>query len=131
MTNEAILKTINDSPNWNENPKKSYMIDIDGTICSLELYKTKTGKIDNDEKLAKPFYGRIAHFNKLYDEGNEIHYWTARGTSTKEYEKKLTLTKKQLADWGVKYTTLKVGKPAYDVWIDDKAWNVNNYFGDR
>ena len=131
MTNEEILKTIDDSPNWNENPKKSYIIDIDGTICSLELYKRKDGTIDNDENLAKPFYGRIAHFNKLYDEGNEIHYWTARGTSTKEYEKKLTLTKKQLADWGVKYTTLKVGKPAYDVWIDDKAGNVNNYFGDR
>ena len=110
---------------------KTYVIDIDGTICSLELYKRKDGTIDNDENLAKPFYGRIAHFNKLYDEGNEIHYWTARGTSTKEYEKKITLTKKQLADWGVKYTTLKVGKPAYDVWIDDKAWNVNNYFGDR
>ena len=126
MTNEEILKTIDDSPNWNENPKKSYIIDIDGTICSLELYKRKDGTIDNDENLAKPVYGRIAHFNKLYDEGNEIHYWTARGTSTKEYEKKLTLTKKQLADWGVKYTTLKVGKPAYVVWIDDKAWNVNN-----
>jgi hypothetical protein len=131
MTNKEILKTINDSPNWNENPKKSYIIDIDGTICSLALYKTKEGKIDNDEELAKPFYGRIAHFNKLYDEGNEIHYWTARGTSTNNYKKKMALTKKQLTDWGVKYTTLKVGKPAYDVWIDDKAWNVNNYFGDR
>ena len=131
MANKEIMNIISDSPNWNENPAKSYMIDIDGTICSLELYKTKEGKIDNDEKAAKPFYGRIAHFNKLHDEGNEIHYWTARGTSTKNYKEKEALTKKQLDDWGVKYTSLKVGKPAYDVWIDDKAWNVNDYFGGR
>ena len=131
MKSKDIHKHIDDSPNWNDNPKKSYIIDIDGTICSLELYKTKEGKIDNDETLAKPFYGRISHFNKLYEEGNEIHYWTARGTSTENFEEKLKLTKKQLKAWGVKYTTLKVGKPAYDVWIDDKAWNVNNYFGER
>ena len=54
MTNEEIHKTMSDSPNWNDNPKKSYIIDIDGTICSLALYKTKEGKIDNDEKAAKP-----------------------------------------------------------------------------
>ena len=64
MKSKDIHKHIDDSPNWNDNPKKSYIIDIDGTICSLELYKTKEGKIDNDETLAKPFYGRISHFNK-------------------------------------------------------------------
>ena len=97
-------------------------VDIDNTILKTE---------GTDYSKCEPMLDRIEAINNLYDQGHEIVYWTARGTSTKEYEKKLTLTKKQLADWGVKYTTLKVGKPAYDVWIDDKAWNVNNYFGDR
>tara|TARA_Y100000004_G_scaffold138918_1_gene157618 strand:+ start:301 stop:720 length:420 start_codon:yes stop_codon:yes gene_type:complete len=109
---------------------KSYMIDIDGTICSLELFMTEDGKVDNDETKALPYKERINHFNDLYDEGNEIHYWTARGTSTGSYEEKLKLTENQLIDWGVKYTSVKVGKPHYDVWIDDKAQNVDAYFND-
>ena len=69
---------------------------------------------------------RIEYFNGLYDAGNEIHYWTARGSNSgKEW---LELTLKQLNDWGVKYTTAKTGKPAYDIWIDDKAFNVDRYF---
>jgi hypothetical protein len=36
----------------------------------------------------------------------------------------------QLAQWGVKYTTAATGKPAYDIWIDDKAINVETYFED-
>jgi hypothetical protein len=62
----------------------------------------------------------------LYDAGNEIHYWTARGgVSGKEWT---DFTIKQLNDWGVKYTSVSTGKPVYDVWIDDKAFNVGTYF---
>jgi hypothetical protein len=110
---------------------RKFMVDIDGTICSLALYETKDGTFDNDEKKAVPYKDRIAYFNNLFDEGNEIHYWTARGNSAEtfeEYAEKFKLTLKQLEDWGVKYTSFELKKPDYDVWIDDKAHNVNDYF---
>ena len=96
-----------------------YIIDIDGTICT---------STNGDYQSAEPFLERIAHFNKLFDEGNEVHYWTARGSNTGiDWT---TLTKQQLANWQVKNTSIKLGKPAYDVWIDDKAINAETYFED-
>jgi len=94
-----------------------YIVDIDGTICT-----TTNGDYAN----AEPYLSRITHFNMLYDAGNEIHYWTARGANSGKNWDDLTLM--QLNDWGVKYTTYKSGKPAYDIWIDDKAFNVGTYF---
>ena len=97
-----------------------YMVDIDGTICSTT--------VNGNYEYAEPFLNRIDHFNTLYDEGNEIHYWTARGGTTgKDWSE---LTKKQIAKWGVKYTSLSFNKPSYDIWIDDKAHNVEAYFND-
>jgi len=95
-----------------------FIVDIDGTIC--------TGTEQRVYENAKPIVERIEYFNKLYDEGNEIHYWTARGSGSGINWDELTL--KQLNDWGAKYTTAKTGKPSYDIWIDDKAFNVDNYF---
>lgn len=94
-----------------------YIIDIDGTICTVT---------NGDYPNAEPYISRISHFNMLYDAGNEIHYWTARGANTGRDWEELTI--KQLNDWGVKYTTANTGKPAYDIWIDDKAFNVGTYF---
>jgi len=94
-----------------------YMVDIDGTIC-----------YNNNSKyeISEPDLDRIAHFNKLYDEGNEIHYWTARGANSgKDWQ---DFTVKQLGEWGVKYTSIRFGKPHYDIWIDDKAQNDKDYF---
>lgn len=107
---------------------KTFMVDIDGTICSLELYITKDGRIDNDETRAVPHTDRIEYFNDLYDKGHTINYYTARGSSTGNYHAKYELTKNQLDKWGVKYSSVKVGKPHYDVWIDDKAHNVDEFF---
>lgn len=98
--------------------KMKYIVDIDGTIFNTE---------GNDYENSTPILERIAKINRLFDEGNEIHYWTARGsTSGKDY---LPLTIKQLNKWGCKYTTANVGKPVYDIWIDDKAFNDEFYFG--
>jgi len=94
-----------------------YIVDIDGTICT-----TTNGDYSN----AEPYLLRIEHFNMLYDAGNEIHYWTARGSISGKNWDELTLI--QLNDWGVKYSSVKTGKPAYDIWIDDKAFNVGTYF---
>jgi len=85
-------------------------VDIDGTICTI------TGGIYTD---AKPMMKRIRKINKLYAKGNTIIYWTARGTATQIDW--LELTKNQLDRWGCKYHELRMGKPEYDLWIDDKS----------
>ena len=68
------------------------------------------------------YWNNIDKINKLYDEGNTIVYWTARGSRTKInwYD----LTKKQLDEWGVKYHELFVDKPYYDLFIDDKTLRI-------
>ncbi len=89
-------------------------VDIDGTIC-----KTK----GNNYKDAVPIPENIAKINKLYDEGHEIVYWTARGNSSKQDH--YQLTKMQLCKWGCYYTVLIVGsKPSYDLLIDDRAKRI-------
>ncbi len=92
-------------------------IDIDETICS----KSK----ELDYETAKPWYDRINDINKLFDEGHTIVFWTARGTKTGIDWR--MLTEKQLSEWGVKYHQLLMGKPAYDVFIDDKNYNSNQW----
>ena len=100
-----------------------YIIDIDGTICKEVL--NDDGSKDYSKQI--PQYDRIQKINKLYDEGNEIKYWTARGAvSGLDWGE---LTKNQLKDWGCKYHKLSVGdKPHYDLWIDDKAINSEEFF---
>ena len=34
----------------------------------------------------------------------------------------LQITREQQQEWGCQYTSANVGKPAYDILIDDKAW---------
>jgi hypothetical protein len=62
----------------------------------------------------------------LYDEGHTIIYWTARGATTGLDWSELTKT--QLDFWGCKYHELRMGKPMYDVWVDDKAINDKAFF---
>ena len=95
--------------------KLNIFVDIDETIC---YYKDK-----RDYNLALPIATYISKINELYDEGNIITYWTARGTVTKIdwYE----VTEKQLKKWGCKYHHLSVGKkPAYDLLICDKTKRI-------
>lgn len=94
-------------------------VDIDGTICSQE----------EDYSNAKPYRERIQKINKLYDDGNEIIYWTARGTVTGRRWFEVTIS--QLNEWGVKYHELRMGKPFYDIFIDDKNINSEKYFSDE
>lgn len=95
--------------------KLVYYIDIDNTICTA---------VENAEySKATPFEGRIEEYNKLYEDGHTVVYWTARGTTT-GIDWYVT-TKEQLDSWGVKYHDLKLGKPYYDVFIDDKSINPN------
>ena len=71
---------------------KKYVFDIDGTICNNTY-----GKYE----LAKPYTSRIKFINQLFEKGNKIKYFTARGSTTNIDWR--NLTEKQLFDWGAKY----------------------------
>jgi hypothetical protein len=71
---------------------------------------------------AKPIQKAIDKVNELFNAGHYIVFWTARGTQSGIDWKELTTS--QLDSWGVKYHELRFGKPAYDVFIDDK--NINS-----
>ena len=95
-------------------------VDIDDTIC----YRENKSKLDYSE--SKPYPNRIEKVNQLYNDGNTIVYWTARGTVTQKNWFQLTL--KQLNDWGCNFHELRMGKPAYDLFIDDKNINSEDFF---
>lgn len=93
-------------------------VDIDDTICYYDVSRVYTE--------AKPYIARINKINKLFDEGNVVVYWTARGSTTGiDWTE---ITRSQLESWGAKFTSLLMGKPHYDVYIDDKSINSENYF---
>ena len=69
-----------------------------------------------DQKVA------IEKINKLYDEGNTIVYWTARGS--RKQINWYDLTYSQLNEWGAKFHELRVDKPYYDLFIDDKTLRI-------
>lgn len=96
---------------------KTYIVDIDNTICHTE---------NSQYSLSRPFMDRIAKINELYNQGNRIIYWTARGgNSGIDWSE---FTKTQLDSWGCCYHELRLGKPVYDIWVDDKAINSEEYF---
>ena len=96
---------------------KIFSFDIDGTLCE--------NTFGNYQK-AIPIKDRIEIVNELYESGNTINLFTARGTTTGINWTEVT--KNQLKDWGVKYHSLKLGKPEADIYIDDKALNADYFF---
>ena len=87
-----------------------YRVDIDGTLCNKTF-----GKYED----ATPIVRHIHKINKLYDEGNKIILWTARGVlKGKDWRE---FTKRQVEEWGVKYHEILFDKPHFDVLFDDKA----------
>jgi hypothetical protein len=111
--------TVNDS-----DKKQVIYVDIDETICHHDKTAEKL-----DYTKAIPYYDRIKKINNLFDNGHQIFYWTARGTVTKIDW--LQVTTKQLTDWKCKYHGLKMGKPFYDLFIDDKNINSEMYFSEN
>ena len=92
-------------------------VDIDETICITPESR--------DYSEAVPIFDNISKINKLYEE-NTIIYWTARGTMSGIDWREIT--EKQFETWGVKYHDLRFGKPAYDLFIDDKNVNSLDFF---
>ncbi len=96
-------------------------VDIDGTICVPNCTPP-----DWDYSNATPLLGNIAKINALYKKGHRIVYWTARGSvSGRDWT---GVTSKQLVQWGALHHEIRLGKPAYDVFIDDK--NLSNVWLD-
>jgi histidinol phosphatase-like enzyme len=90
-------------------------VDIDKTICT-----DSNGKYDQ----AQPIPSLIEKINRLFDQGHLIVYWSSRGQITKiDWT---DITKKQLLEWGVKYHTLRLDKPYYDLIIDDKLCRIED-----
>jgi|TARA_R110000744_G_scaffold26256_4_gene64741 hypothetical protein len=96
-------------------------VDIDGTIC-------ETAEKGLDYSKSYPIKERISKINDLYASGNTIIYWTARGTVTGVDWRDVTL--KQFEEWGVNYHSLVMGKPHFDLFIDDKNINSEEFFKD-
>jgi len=90
-------------------------VDIDETICFYKGKRHYPEAIPNKENIAK--------INKLFEQGHEIIYWTARGGTTGidwSY-----VTKNQLLEWGCRYHKLKMNdKPHYDLLICDKTKRI-------
>ena len=93
-----------------------YCFDLDETICATPSSR----KYDD----AVPYIRVIQKINELYNQGNEITIFTARGsTSGIDYRELITT---QLSDWGVKFHKLiDKGKPSYDLFVDDKAMGAS------
>lgn len=94
-----------------------YFVDIDKTICD-------TPETWDNYQACKPIYENIEKINKLWKDGHTIVYWTARGAKHNHASLWFDLTKNQLDSWGCLYSELRMGKPLYDIIIDDKAMRI-------
>lgn len=93
---------------------KRFVFDIDGVIAKLEP--------GLDYAKSEPNEAMIKAINQLYNMGNEIIIFTARGYVTgKDWEQ---VTKSQFEQWGLKYHELHFGKPNADYYIDDKMLDM-------
>jgi len=104
---------------------KIYVFDIDGTICSNTF---------GEYEKAQPIKARINTINDLYNAGNTIIFQTARGMGSSGNNSQFAIenwrdfTISQLKVWGVRYHQLFLGKPAGDIYIDDKGQNDAHFF---
>lgn len=101
----------------NDQFKKIFVFDVDGTVCT-----NTNGKYER----AKVYPDMLDRVNRLYDLGHEIIFMTARGSvSNVDYT---DFTKEQLAKWGFKYHRLITNqKPHADLFVDDRAENVRSW----
>lgn len=100
------------------NPSRMIIrVDIDNTICTTP---------GTDYKNAVPNFVRIERINNLYKSGHKIIYWTSRGVGSGQNLRELT--ERQLHNWGCLYHELELNKPLFDLFIDDKVLNANDYF---
>ncbi len=109
------------------NLKKVICVDLDGTLCNNTY---------GNYKNAKPILKSIKKINQWYEQGNYILIYTARfmgtykGNLKKVNEVGYNFTKMQIDAWGIKYNKLLLGKPHYDLIIDDKSIDYDENWND-
>ena len=100
------------------------VFDIDDTICNNK---------NRDYENAIPFKDVIDKINKLHKQGAKITLYTSRGmvSCNGDLEKIIKKNKPILEKWlkknKVEYDELIFGKPLGDMYVDDKAINVNDF----
>jgi benzoyl-CoA reductase/2-hydroxyglutaryl-CoA dehydratase subunit BcrC/BadD/HgdB len=98
--------------------KKIFCFDLDNTICNT----TKS-----NYNLSSPKKNIIRIINNLFNKGHTIKIYTARfmgrnnDNISKAKSKGKKLTENQLKKWNLKYHKLIMGKPSFDILIDDKS----------
>lgn len=98
--------------------QKTICFDLDGVICE---------QTSGDYHNAKCKKEIVVAINDLYDDGYRVIIYTSRymGRSNediiKTYKAGYNFTLNQLNDWGLKFHELFLGKPRYDVLVDDKS----------
>lgn len=97
--------------------KLTYCFDFDETICMRNS--------GDDYSKAFPIPKVVDYINNLYDKGHKILIFTARGSSSGKYW--LDVTYVQCINWGLKFHSIKPGKPSYDIFIDDKAISASDF----
>ena len=120
------LKVIMDKKNKLKK-KLTFCFDIDNTIC-----KTK----GSDYKKSKPKKKNIESINRLYKKGYIVKIFTSRfmgrTNSNSTIAKKLGYknTFRQLKKWGLMFDVLIMGKPRFDIYIDDKNLGYKSNWAD-
>lgn len=100
------------------------VFDIDDTICNNK---------NRDYENAIPFKNVIKKINQLHKQGAKITLYTSRGmvSCNGDIDKIIKKNKAILERWldknNVQYDELVFGKPLGDMYIDDKAINVNDF----
>jgi uncharacterized HAD superfamily protein len=102
---------------------KIFLVDIDGTICD---------DIKNEDSHLYPTANEYPNakdtLNKWYNEGNQIHFFTARQSKDRE------VTETWLKEHGFKYHGLIMDKPRIKegqeyMWIDNRKVRAVTYVG--
>lgn len=95
---------------------KKYFVDLDNTLCITH---------NSNYNDSQPIKERIDYINKLKADGNHITIWTARGSNSGiDHE---LITRKQLSEWKINYDELLMKKPHYDLYLDDKSFNIDSF----
>ena len=108
-----------------ETSKLTYVFDIDNTVCRT---------VGSDYEKSEHIQSRISKVNDLYNQGHTIIFQTARGMgrsgNSPAYanEAFYEFTRQQLNNWGVKFHALFFGKPAGDIYVDDKGMSDERFF---
>ena len=98
--------------------KKVICFDLDNVLC-------KTRKSDYIK--SKPLKRNIDLVNDLFNSGFYIKIFTARymgrnnDNRLKAIKQAKKITEIQLKKWKINYHKLILGKPSYDIYVDDKS----------